>query len=268
MRSLAVAALMLLACKAKKSTDDLPLDEVTVQDLERERAMRQAGKTIGEPLRAPKIVIDATEARVGSRRVAARGNLEPLNAYLVGLREHWKALHPDEDYDPLVDLTVPRDMSFVDGIGVFKAILHAGYPSFVVHDGDVTLQIELRTPGPPPSYPESLDEADLSSEAVLWDTTSAGTWTVAIVADYFRYGDHIWQPSECARTKQVDEASIASVLATDCRTCVSLVIGGAKGLHEALAMVDRVRPAMSPFPRWHRPRVAFTTEPCGTKWTW
>ena len=100
-------------------------------------------------------MVDTTEARVGGRRIAGRGDLEPLRAHLTGLRKHWKVLHPDEDFDPLADVTVPRDTSFIDGISVLEVLGHSGYPRLVVHDGEVSVSFDLRVPGPPRASPES-----------------------------------------------------------------------------------------------------------------
>ena len=107
------------------------------------------------------------------------------------------------------------------------------------------------------------------SEAVLWNKAGGG-WTVATITDYLPYGEHDWQASECAHTKPVDEANVASVLGSDCPKCVSLVVGGATAFHDALVMVAAAHPAqLPPLARWSRgARVGFATAPCGAKWTW
>src|SRR6516162_3466018 len=64
-------AIGLAGCKGEP-TDDLPLDKVEHAKLLKEQKQVNAGETVGERLRTPKVVLDAKDVTINGRKVAAR----------------------------------------------------------------------------------------------------------------------------------------------------------------------------------------------------
>lgn len=270
---------LLLSCKAPIA-DDRPLDQVPEKTLEAEKQLVREGKEVGVALRLPRVVVDAGRVRVNGYDVAPRSSIDavavrdsqPLRKWLRGLREHWKAVHNQRtDIDELATVTVPGDMSLVEGASLLRTLAYAGYPDVEVHCDDVTVGLDYRVKGPP--APDDGDGPS-TAEVCLWEGTGEGRWSAAIM-DAYDYLDVPWKRSpwtaaDCARAQPVSASDIASRLSAECHPCESVVIGGTKTLRSALVMLKAAQgaPLHSQRTRSHGPVVGFATAPCGSAWSW
>lgn len=142
-------------CKPRPKTDDRPNPDPDTLLAEQERIAR--GEKVGEALRAPKLVVDAQSILVNGHRVAARAELpadsarkvDPLFAWMKGLREHWKTIHPGQPFTPLADVTLPVDLGFHQGASFLKTLAFSGYPGVTLASGGEKLSFAMFVPGPP-----------------------------------------------------------------------------------------------------------------------
>jgi len=81
-----LACTLAIGCKAKRSTDSLPSDEVDNQQLLAEQSRVQKGETVGEPLRMPKVVVTATDVTINGVKIAARADLDGTSDGGLGKR--------------------------------------------------------------------------------------------------------------------------------------------------------------------------------------
>jgi len=177
----ATALLLLPGCK-KKVTDDRPQDDRDILLGEQKRINR--GEIVGEPLRLPKIIVDAEKITINGHRVAGRRDLdvqgrmrriEPVFDWMKGMREHWKTIHPGESFTEKIDLTLPEDMTYLDGVSLVSTLAFAGYPQEVtVKIGSTSTTIDVHVPGPPR---EDAEEKKETSPPVTFSLCKAdGAW--------------------------------------------------------------------------------------------
>src|SRR5258708_11531208 len=126
----------LASCKKRSPTDTLPADEATQDDMLAEMKRVEKGESVGEALRGPKVVLDARGVVVNERVVVpaaeidAKGgaSIDKLRTWLKGLREHWKTIHPGQDLDAWIDLTVPGTTPAAGALAVLGTRLPARHP--------------------------------------------------------------------------------------------------------------------------------------------
>lgn len=155
---LLLACLAVSSCK-QRQTDHLPAEdpELTTDDLLREQARVQAGQVVGKALREPKITLDSRGVAVNGRLVVPPGELEPaklaridkLFSVLKRLREHWRMIHPGEDFHGIADLTIDPQMTAFTAASVVTSTAFSGFRGVRLHAGSSTLETAFWLPGPP-----------------------------------------------------------------------------------------------------------------------
>jgi hypothetical protein len=164
MRRLALVALLALAAtaaacgnKKKPTTDALPADEVTPDDMLREQKRIAAGELVGQALMAPRIELDYRGVTVNGRLVASPSDLDAtklarvakLFAWLKGLKEHWRAIHPGEDFHGLVELDAAPESDALVGESVIETAAMAGFPRVRFKIDEIAWDAMLTVPRPP-----------------------------------------------------------------------------------------------------------------------
>lgn len=290
LRSLAPwLALSLVGCKTKP-TDDKPIDQVDQKTLMKEQTRAGNGEIIGKPLLSPKVVVDAQQVSINGYRVGPRTDLESggkavrvasVYDWAKGLREHYKTIHPGEDFTPAADVTLPDDMAFADAVSLLDTLAFAGYADgLVVHSGDVTAHINIAVPAPARADFDA-PAAPTPSIVELWST--GGAWGERLVlakasdpalleAQQFGMLGLLGDPNaptapwgredktatpqpaappttDCAASTPVTLETVSAALKTDCGgACSQLVIGGTPKFHDALAMAGAGLQPSSPHP--------------------
>jgi len=152
--SIALAA----ACGKKKPlTDTLPADEVTTDDMIAEQKRVQAGETVGQALVVPKIELDY-RGIVGNGRVVVPASeldttklvrIQKLSNYLKGLKEHWKQIHPNEEFHGIIDLDAAPEADALVGESIVETAASVGYRRVRLKIEDVAWDAMLGVIGPP-----------------------------------------------------------------------------------------------------------------------
>jgi hypothetical protein len=164
-----MALFLTIGCRNRDLHDGDPLFEADRDTLIDEQKRANKGELVGEKLRAPKVVVTATDILVNDVRVAARAELsapheaglfafERVDALYNGmknLREHWKQIFPARDRNFEVDVSVPADATFREGRVLLDTLAFAGYPNAMVHAPDVNVSVAHWVPRPP--RPEDAD---------------------------------------------------------------------------------------------------------------
>lgn len=155
----ALVALGIAACSNKKKpqTDALPIDAVSMDDLVREQKRVEAGETVGQALVVPKIELDYRGVTVNGTLVVGPSELdstklarvEKLHAWLRGLREHWKTIHPARAFGGLIELDAAPEADALAGESVIETAAAAGYPRVRLKIEEVAWDATLTVPLPP-----------------------------------------------------------------------------------------------------------------------
>lgn len=150
--------MLVVSCK-QRQTDHLPAEdpELTTDDLLREQARVQAGQVVGKALQEPKITLDSRGVIVNGRLVVPPGELEPaklvrvdkLFSVLKRLREHWRMIHPGQDFNGIADLTIDPQMTSFTAASVATTAAFSGFPWVRLRAGSSTLGTTFWLPGPP-----------------------------------------------------------------------------------------------------------------------
>lgn len=148
-----------LACSNKKkpTTDSLPLDEVSRDDVMREQKQIQSGEVLGQLLMAPKIELDYRGITVNGRLVAPTSELDTTKLvriqkvfeWLKGMRDHWKTIHPGEDFHGLIELDAAPEADALAGESLIETAAVAGYPRVRLKIEEIAWDAMLTTPRPP-----------------------------------------------------------------------------------------------------------------------
>jgi hypothetical protein len=263
----------LTACNRKDVHEGDPLDDVDKDTLLREQKQIEV---IGEPLRAPKIVVTPADILVNGVRVAPRSLLaehpdagwldiekvKPLYERLHGMRDHWKAIYPARGYAFESDITVNDRLSFAEGRALFGTIAFVGYGTMTLHTPNGLLQFRHWAPGPPQP-----DESPKSKSMVV---TVTDQWQLRFLnsrPEWSRASDEwggfhsvftSWNNEDirgpigfwdrCSPTQTIDPGALASVVATMCKemTCYTLDVHLAEDddFAKAIAVVARAGDAL------------------------
>ncbi len=300
---LALVVLSLVNCKSKR-VDDQPADLVTRDDLLKEQKRIDNGETVGQALQAPKVVVDAQQVSINGSRVSPRTDLESggkikkvetVFAWAKGLKEHWKSIHPSQDFVPGADVTLPDDIAFADGASVIMTLAFAGYPNaMVVRAGDATAVINVSVP-PPPKPDDAPDDPVPPPVVELWN--ASGGWGERLTnpgranagKDASEFGMHgvFGDPNastspwggglaapiggapplavDCPASRAVTLSTLAEALKADCGgACGGFVIGGTPKFHDALVMAAAALHPVGGIIPPHQ-TIAFQVDPvCGT----
>ena len=118
------------------------------------------GKAVDDrPLDDTKVVVGPQDATINGHRVASRGDvdpgamkrIDPVFAWAKGMREHWKTIHPGQDFVSRADVTFPADLTLAAGASLLGSLAFAGYPVGVtIHCGDGSMVFDYSVSGPPP----------------------------------------------------------------------------------------------------------------------
>lgn len=245
-----VVAFLTCGCK-KPPTDDKP--EATADQLYAEQERIQKGEVVGEPLRAPKVVVDATRVTVNGHLVVTRSELgvpdwrvQKLFSWAKGLREHWKMIHPGESFQAAADITLPPDCSFVEGATVAKTLAYAGYgPNQTFHSGPLTTRIDFTVPGPP-HFDEEPKPKPKTLELCRGESWKARSKIPLIDPPPIRREEqgYAYSPWASAGPNTVQEP-IAELCANG---CAAIEIGNASTFQEALSVASAARAANTRVP--------------------
>lgn len=277
--TLVFLAVSLAGCTSKK-TDDRPIDPdlgIDRRDLLKEQKRVANGEVVGELLRAPTVLVDPQGISINGYRVAGRealdsdGKLKRVDKvfdWARGLHEHWKGIHPESNFEPAANVSLPADTKFTDGASLLTTLAFAGFPSHMtVHVGDASTTLSIMVPSPP--GPDA--EAAPIPKPVLALWMSDGAWqeqpiagsTDAKIDPTGQWGRHVdpLAPRPCdAATQPVLPSTVAAAVSAHCKgQCGGLVIGGTTSFHDAIAMVAAALSARGAASA----TVAFrTTAPC------
>ncbi len=236
---LVLGVVALASCSKKKSTSDaLPSDDLTREDLLNEQKRVANGETVGEALRAPKIEIDARGVTINARLVASPSviaardagtppRIEEVRAWLQGLREHWLQIHPGETFGGRIELVAATDTTATLAERVLGSAAISGYARAHVKVGAVEWDAPLWIMDPPLAQKQ---EAPRAANVTL--TRGADGYTIAVTTfgppckhtpsvgagDALRavLGDHCADDARCylaIEPSTDDFASVAAILA-------------------------------------------------------
>jgi hypothetical protein len=154
MRTFVAFAICAAACK-RAPVDDRPI--VDDDELRREVARAERGENVGEPLRSPRVVVDAAEITVNGHHAASRsdvtgasGKIRPLETWMLGLHDHWKRIHAGQDFSSRANLIVPADLSYVEGASLVHTLAASYYAdNLAITCGDASVTLQVLGPQPP-----------------------------------------------------------------------------------------------------------------------
>jgi hypothetical protein len=230
------------ACKGKP-TDDRP--DADLDQILREQARVQKGETVGEPLRAPKVVVGPADITVNGYRVTARSDLEPklkrvdaVFDWAKGLREHWKQIHVGQSFDPRVDITLPEDLNLAAGASLVQTLAFAGFaPSITVHSGSASLTFDAFVPQAPSAAPTPPQTTMQACRPSAWQARGATPTVRRDPANPFgrEERDFDYTPFQA-----ISAATVASVATSVCKgacAALALEVDGATTFHDALPLL-------------------------------
>jgi hypothetical protein len=250
-------AIGLAGCKGEP-TDDLPLDKVEHAKLLKEQKQVNAGETVGERLRTPKVVLDAKDVTINGRKVASRSelsaiaNVDPIFQWAKGLREHWKSLYPSHDFDPGADVTFPSDASYVEGAALLTTIAHAGFgDNLNARMGTLTVRLTYDIARP-------LEDATPTPKALV-DLSESGGWRARSALDDESFDAVAKSVQGCAPWQPFEISNASAIALGICKKkCDVVIVSGGPSFQSVLELLAIILPSSDP-----HVRVAFVgTERC------
>lgn len=274
---LLIALFVTTGCRTKPTDEQPPYYDREV--LLKEQKRIDNGETVGQLLRAPRVIVTAQQVTINGSRVASRTDLESggkprkvdaVMAWVETLKEHWKALYPGALFAPAADVVLPEDISLVEAQSLIQTLANSGFAkSLTLHSGDASATLDVTMPTPLSSTDPPADAPTTIVE--LWST--AGAWTArrlgAVVGD--GHPDQAARdsasfietaPIACDPPESVSVTTVTSTLKSNCDPgCVAVMVGGTASFHDALVMASA---ALAPTSGKTRPTISFrVVQACG-----
>lgn len=226
------------ACRSKDAAPSVPLDarpiaQLTKGQLDDELQRARRGDAVGEPLRAPRVVITPGEILVNDLRAVDRGALPgvagdgALHTWMRGLAEHYHRVH-DAPMIPAADVSLPASTPTDEAAVLLDAVARAGYADgILLRAGTATARLK---------WGRSSDAHVLG--ATVGIAREGGGWKVGRAA---------YDAFTCASARAATPADVASLIDELCvqqpgrEHCVDVVVSGAADVAEAVTILG---PAM------------------------